>query len=120
MSELPEDVKEAIRQLRAGEVDTQVNLGATSWGLGRRLADYIDPPPKTITRDITYPAPLEEMPNSGCRVYQAAPAQREYVIPQFFSAALMVNVRQFERGLLHATKEAAIAHGKALAGVSDE
>ena len=75
--------------------------------------------PRTITREITYPEPLRDAPEHGALLYRAAPEMPErYYI--FYWHGLDYQAQWLLDGLLHSTKEAAIAHGKALAGVSDE
>ena len=75
--------------------------------------------PRTITREITHPEPLRESPENGDELYRAAPE-----ISSRYDLVLWLGVYYHSKwlrdGLLHSTKEAAIAHGKALAGVSDE
>lgn len=113
MSELPEDVRNAVDTLR------RIHQGYAYRNSGQvlKLCDFIDPPPKTITRKITYPEPLgwDAILESG-RIHVAAPSLDEYC----YDMHVEVCETQIKRGLAHATKEAAIAHGKALAGVSDE
>jgi len=75
--------------------------------------------PKTVTREITHPEPLRDAPEPGVKVYRAAPEISErYDLVYWHS--LDYQAQWMRDGLLHSTKEAAIAHGKALAGVSDE
>ena len=75
--------------------------------------------PRTITREITYPEPLRDAPEHGAELYRAAPEISErYDFILWHS--LDYQARWLRDGLLHSTKEAAIAQGKALAGVSCE
>ena len=81
--------------------------------------DVIRLKPRTITREITHPEPLRDAPEHGDELYRAAPE-----ISERYQFILWHNVdyqgQWLRDGLLHSTKEEAIAHGKALAGVSDE
>ena len=73
--------------------------------------------PRTITREITYPEPLRDAPEHGAELYRAAPEISErYDFILWHS--LDYQARWLRDGLLHSTKEAAIAQGKALAGVT--
>ena len=75
--------------------------------------------PKTVTREITYPEPLWDAPEHRTTLYRAAPeisVRYELVLWH----GLDYQAQWLHDGLLHSTKEAAIAHGKALAGVSDD
>ena len=75
--------------------------------------------PRTITREITYPENLRDAPEHGTELYRAAPEiSSRYDL--FYWHGVYYHSKWLHDGLLHSTKEAAIAHGKALAGVSDE
>jgi len=79
--------------------------------------------PQTITRTITYPKPLSELPEGACVFYIASPNTKTFFRAVFRAVGDSANPRMIHphirRGLVHATKEAAIAHGKALAGVEE-
>jgi len=71
--------------------------------------------PKTVTREITYPVPLRDAPEHRTTLYRAAPeisVRYELVLWH----GLDYQAQWLLDGLLHSTKEVAIAHGKALAG----
>lgn len=73
-------------------------------------------PPKTITVNrFEVPAPLDKAPSEGDVVWLAVPFKCD-----FASRVCYVSVWdscKFERGLLHTTKEAAVAHAKAMLGI---
>lgn len=73
-------------------------------------------PPKTITvNGFEVPAPITEPPAESTLVWFAAPT-----IPDFAAKVrylLEWDIHKFERGLLHTTKEAAVAHAKAMLGI---
>ena len=75
--------------------------------------------PRTITREITHPEPLREAPEPGAELYRAAPdISSRYAL--ILWRGLDHQAQWMRDGLVHSTQEAAIAHGKALAWVSDE
>ena len=82
-----------------------------------RNASDIRLKPRTITREITHPEPLRDAPEHRTTLYRAASE-----ISERYDLVLWHNIdyqaRWLRDGLLHSTKEAAIAHGKALAWVS--
>ena len=81
--------------------------------------DVIRLKPRTITREITHPEPLREAPEPGAELYRAAPdISSRYAL--ILWRGLDHQAQWMRDGLVHSTKEAAIAHGKALAWVSDE
>ena len=80
--------------------------------------DVIRLKPRTITREITHPEPLREAPEPGAELYRAAPdISSRYAL--ILWRGLDHQAQWMRDGLVHSTQEAAIAHGKALAGVSD-
>ena len=83
--------------------------------------DVIRLKPRTITREITHPEPLREAPGPGpgAELYRAAPeisSRYELILWH----GLDYQAQWMRDGLVHSTQEAAIAHGKALAWVSNE
>ena len=84
-----------------------------------RKASDIRLKPKTVTREITYPEPLRDAPEHGTELYRAAPEISERYDLVLWHG-LDYHSQWMRDGLLHSTKEAAVAHGKALAGVSDD
>ena len=75
--------------------------------------------PRTITREITHPEPLREAPEPGAELYRAAPdISSRYAL--ILWRGLDHQAQWMRDGLVHSTQEAAIAHGKALAWVSNE
>jgi len=98
---------ERWERVHCGEwVDCLYHPGWFSGGKYRRK-------PQTITRTITYPKPLSELPEGSRYFYIATPNLHEF----YFVAKN--GQRYLRRGLAHATKEAAIEHGKALAGAEE-
>jgi len=84
--------------------------------LNSRFYAYLKP--KTVTREITHPEPLRDAPEHRTTLYRAAPeisVRYELVLWH----GLDYQAQWLLDGLLHSTQEAAVAHGKALAGVSD-
>jgi hypothetical protein len=80
--------------------------------------DVIRLKPRTIIREITHPEPLREAPEPGAELYRAAPdISSRYAL--ILWRGLDHQAQWMRDGLVHSTQEAAIAHGKALAGVSD-
>lgn len=94
------------------------------WGLPHSLATFTR---VTAERHLNYeaeqfivngfevPAPLEADPGKGQVVYVADPALPGWYFP-VISADMARRTLVIARGLAHATKAAAIAHAKALAG----
>ena len=71
--------------------------------------------PRTITQEITYPEPLRDAPEPGVKVYRAAPdISKRYHLVYWHNVDYQA--QWLRDGLLHSTQDAAIAHGKALAG----
>lgn len=65
------------------------------------------------------PAPMKRKPSLGATFYCPTPDREEMVIEDIWIASIR-NIMMFDAGWLHATKEAAIAHAKALIAVSKE
>ena len=83
-----------------------------------RNASDIRLKPKAVTREITYPEPLRDAPEHGAELYRAAPEISERY-DFILWHRLDYQAQWLRDGLLHSTKEAAIAHGKTLPVVSD-
>jgi len=101
-------------EFRDFDVDWSDCRGHPSWMEHRQYRRK----PQTITRTITYTEPLKEPPENRV-VYMARPdIDTFYLVPKYFKndRSLKELVR---RGLLHTTKEAAIAHAKAMVGVEE-
>lgn len=78
--------------------------------------------PRTVERTISYPEPLRDEPKLGAQVWVASAHDKEFCFSIDYGCRCPDWDRDmyFKRGLLHATKEAAAAHGRALAGVSND
>lgn len=72
--------------------------------------------PKTITvNGFEVPVPLGKAPSEGDVVWLAVPSNPDFASRVCYASAW--DFHKFERGLLHTTKEAAVAHAKALLGI---
>jgi len=101
-------------EFRDFDVDWSDCRGHPSWMEHRQYRRK----PQTITRTITYPEPLTELPKDRA-VYIARPDILQLYLMCRYREANAYMQRHVSRGLVHATKEAAIAHAKALAGVEE-
>lgn len=73
--------------------------------------------PQTITvNGFEVPAPVKEAAEHQL-LWAADPAHSAWAFSMAYRLAHSEHVRQFRRGLLHTTKEAAVAHAKAMLGI---
>lgn len=81
------------------------------------MLNFIKPIPKTITvNGFEVPEPMIEAPKDGQRYFLASPASSLYFISSDWNDEDFDH-RYISRGLVHSTKEAAIAHSKAMLGI---
>lgn len=74
--------------------------------------------PRTIiVNGFEVPAPMREAPNDGVKYFFPNLSYNDYFWSHEWEND-RVDVRVLERGLCHTTKEAAIAHAKAMLGIS--
>lgn len=86
-----------------------------NWDIG---SEYIRKPKTIKANGFDVPAPLKEMPTSGA-AWLAIPHAEDYA--NIYSADGQDWKRlAAKRGLFHATKEAAVAHAKAMLGIDPE
>lgn len=84
-------------------------VAPTHWSLTKP-----EPEPRFIEiNGHKVPEPMSEVPEKGARYY-VFDLRWEGMVDQFWWAGNAVDSRWFERGLIHATREAAYAHAKAL------
>ena len=75
-------------------------------------------PETTICNGIEISAPLRVAPVDGKRYYEANPCHEDFFEHWHWDGDDVDNLR-LRRGLIHATQEAAAAHGKAMCGVRE-
>ena len=74
--------------------------------------------PKTIkVNGFDVPEPMREAPAEGVRYYVASTQAREWCLSRIW-VGLELDLRCLQRGLVYSTKEAAVAHAKAMLGIN--
>ena len=126
------NLSETLRQLaddlerRPDDKCWQRSLGMTYWedcspreALRRfKRSHAIRRKPRMVERTISYPEPMRDAPEEGSFYYVTDPACTTAFRTKWLSGP--TDFSFLKRGLCHTTKEAAIAHAKALLGESDD
>ncbi len=80
--------------------------------------DWFELAPRTHeVNGFTVPAPESEALNVGDKYYSAVPTRSNWCFPEEWGNSMIDN-RYLTRGIIHLTKEAAIANAKAMLGIN--